>query len=119
MKPDSIDTPPIDPSAAPTTNNRKLQQFLPADWNWRSYGKVTPVRNQGPCGCCWAFAATSAMESLYLIRNGGDPNGLHLSEQQLISCIYSNGCNGELLWLAVTLSTLQGASSTALVARLL
>src|SRR5579884_3930498 len=38
-------------------------------FDWRSYHKVTPVRNQGPCGTCWDFAALAAFESSYAIRN--------------------------------------------------
>ena len=52
-------------------------------------------------GSCWAFAATAAIESRYLIEVGGDPVALHLSEQELLSCCNSqtgfpgsNGCSG-------------------------
>lgn len=36
---------------------------LPASFDWRAQGAVPPIRDQGPCGGCWAFAAVGVMES--------------------------------------------------------
>ena len=41
---------------------------LPVSYDLRDYGRVTPIRNQGPWGTCWAFGAMSAVESNYLTR---------------------------------------------------
>jgi cathepsin L len=69
---------------------------LPTSINWVAKGKVKPPRNQGNCGCCWAFAATGAIEARWAIKKGiAASNQPALSEQHLIDCdTKSMGCNG-------------------------
>jgi C1A family cysteine protease len=65
---------------------------FPPNFDWRSQGGVTPVKNQGSCGSCWAFCAAGAMESQVLIRSGLETD---ISEQAVLSCnAAGDGCDG-------------------------
>ena len=59
--------------------------------NWDADGFVTPVKNQGSCGSCWAFSAIAAAESNYLISNNltYSASPIDMSEQQLVDCVNS------------------------------
>ena len=70
---------------------------LPSSLDWRNYNGylyVTPVRHQGNCGSCWAFATAAALESYVLIAENTPGADVNLSEQVLVSCGGSGSCNG-------------------------
>jgi len=60
---------------------------LPAAFDWRFLRGTTPIRDQGACGSCWAFATLGALESAVSIKTGLE---LDLAEQWLLSCNREN-----------------------------
>lgn len=55
---------------------------------------TTPVKDQGACGACWAFAANNNIEARANVLKPG--SAVHLSEQELVDCAipFHNGCKG-------------------------
>jgi len=49
---------------------RKLLQSYPTSYDLRALGRVAPVKDQGACGSCWAFATYSSLESWFLSKHG-------------------------------------------------
>jgi len=71
---------------------------LPDSVDWRIQKIVTPVKDQGGCGSCWAFAAVETIESMLIQATG---KTTLLSSQNMVSCTPNpqhcggtGGCNG-------------------------
>jgi cathepsin L len=91
---------------------------LPASVDWRTAQPpvLTPVKAQGACGSCWAFAAAETIESHAAINTG---LLLSLSPQQLNSCTPnphmcggSGGCQGATPQLAFNYTMQAGGLSS-------
>ncbi|KAK0151372.1 Cathepsin K [Merluccius polli] len=65
---------------------------LPKSIDYRKKGMVTPVKDQGSCGSCWAFSSAGALEGQLAKTTGTLRN---LSPQNLVDCVTENsGCGG-------------------------
>ena len=86
-----------------TNTERSLSQELTTEespfvkeFSWRNrHGQdwITPVRNQGGCGSCWAFAVTGATEVLVNLYYNQHLD-INLSEQDVLSCSGAGSCSG-------------------------
>ncbi|MFH1892714.1 MAG: C1 family peptidase [Candidatus Zixiibacteriota bacterium] len=58
-------------------------RVLPSQFDWRDSTTLPPVKNQGGCGSCWAFATVGPLECNIKLKDGST---VDLSEQWLVSC---------------------------------
>ncbi|MBS2011570.1 MAG: tetratricopeptide repeat protein [Deltaproteobacteria bacterium] len=74
MNADDVRSEPSEPSGGGSP--------MAPSFSWRD--RMTPIKDQGDCGSCWAFATVAALEALESIHNGR--RGLDLAEQHLVNC---------------------------------
>ncbi|GEM_PF-864008 len=81
----------------------------PSAYDARTYGYVTPVKNQGYCGSCWIFGAIADFESDVAIS---ESNLLDFSEQEVGDCnIWERFCNGGNAYMTTNYFTKKGAAA--------
>ncbi len=90
--------PPLKPMAA----------ALPSGVDWRRFD--SPVKSQGGCGSCWAFAAVALVENL--VNQEEIPEAADLSEQTVLACA-DGGCRGGWYWDALSYISRNGIPSEA------
>jgi len=72
---------------------------LPKSFTWQDYRErnwLTPVKNQGTCGSCWAFSTNAVIESRFIFERNiksltSNFTSLDLSEQHLVSSKMGGG----------------------------
>jgi len=75
---------------------RHLEQsvsHLPREFDWRSQGIVTPVKNQGACGSCYAVATMDSASMRYMIQTGKKDASFSMDDV-LNHSFYNQGCAG-------------------------
>jgi cathepsin L len=80
-----------DLTGAKVTHKADPKAQMPASIDWRMSNVVSPVKDQGVCGSCWAFSASEAIEGQYAMKNN---EIIILSEQFLVDCAWNNGSQG-------------------------
>jgi C1A family cysteine protease/outer membrane protein assembly factor BamB len=56
----------VDDTGVSSSEKTMLKEALPAKYDLRTLGRVSPVKNQGDAGVCWAFATVASLESTLL-----------------------------------------------------
>ncbi|XP_063619628.1 procathepsin L-like [Cydia splendana] len=89
------------------TENKTTMPFHPnivsnevPAFDWRKEGIISPVKDQGKCGCGYIFATVANVESRYAMKHR---QCLAFSESQALDCCSHNrGCEGgsgmDMLW---------------------
>ncbi len=77
------------------TSDKGFFAAYPSKLDYRDYlgyNWMTPVRDQGSCGSCWAFSTLGSLEAIIKMYNSDPFMDLDLSEQELVSCTVTGSC---------------------------
>ena len=75
--------------------NANIPEVFDSREQWKDC--IHPIRNQGQCGSCWAFAGSEAFSDRMCIASSGAINTI-FSPENLVACESdNNGCNGGYL----------------------
>merc|ERR1711981_971610 len=75
-------------------NFDKLGSSIPQNFDWVDLNMTSPVKNQGSCGSCYAFASMGMFEARARVQTNGAWQPL-FSEQDVVSCTnLAQGCSG-------------------------
>ncbi len=88
--------------------SKPLADALPSAVDWRRFD--SPVKSQGGCGACWAFAAVALVENL--VNQEGIAGADDLSEQTVLAC-GEGGCRGGWYWDGLSYISRNGIPSEA------
>ena len=85
----------------------------PSAIDWSQRGALTPIKDQGQCGSCWAFSTTEGVESAVFMAEGKLP--APLSTEELVNCDrgQDGGCDGGDLPTAARYYKKHGVASAA------
>jgi len=76
-------TPAVFPGAPVEAEPAFNVSALPSSFDWVSQGAVTPVKDQGSVGTCWAFSTTGNVEGQVFLAT---KQLISLSEEYLVDC---------------------------------
>lgn len=88
---------PHPPMCTPSAIAANSTMVASADWRMASPPVVTPIKDQGQCGSCWAFSTIAGLEGQWALAGNALTS---LSEQNLVDCSqnWGNfGCGGGLM----------------------
>lgn len=96
----------IEKNQAVAVNKAEESSILPPQYDLRDRQRAPKVKDQGPYGTCWAFAALSAMESALLPEETQEFSPDHMSIQN--SFILEQAAGGEYTMGMAYLTSWQG-----------
>lgn len=75
------------------SSSPSLPVSVPDTVDWVAQGYVTPAKDQGRCGSCWAFGSVVALEGSHKKATGVLKN---FAEQEYLDCVFTtrDGCTG-------------------------